>query len=103
MSKKKKRSFWADGLSINETKFSVLVVMTVIGFGYSIYSHAATGDITNNLLDLVKFLVISIVGINCANYVTEAFRSKRETKGNPPYNDVAGEDNELYQDPNQKY
>lgn len=87
MSKKKKKSFWADGLSINETRFSVLVLMAVVGFGYALYAHYDTGDITANLLDLVQVLIYSIVGVNVANAVTNAFRSKREVSNDSTYNE----------------
>lgn len=93
MSKKKRRhNFWSDGLSIDETRFSVIVVMALVGFGYALFSHYRTGDITDNLLDLVELLVLSIAGINVAGYVADAFRSKRESRKQTDYNDVAREE-----------
>ncbi|MCZ4246928.1 hypothetical protein BXO87_02150 [Bacillus sp. GZB] len=86
MKKDSKGSYWKDGLSVNETRFSVLVVMALAGFGYALYSHFDTGDITANLLDLVKVLIFSIVGMNVADFVTEPFRSKREDNKSPTYN-----------------
>lgn len=99
--KKKKTSFWADGLSIKETKFSTLMFMAVVGFGYALYSHATTGDITANLLDLFKFLVLSVVGVNGVAAVSDVLQSKREDTVDPTYNDVAGEQDPYNQD--QKY
>lgn len=93
MSKKRRRhSFWSDGLSIDETRFSVIVVMALVGFGYALFSHYRTGDITDNLLDLVKLLVLSIAGINVAGYVADTFRNKRESRNHLDYNDVAREE-----------
>lgn len=89
---KKKHSFWSDGLSIDETRFSVIVIMALVGFGYALFSHYRTGDITDNLLDLIELLVLSILGINVAGYVTDAFRNKRESRNHPDYNDVAREE-----------
>lgn len=89
---KKKRSFWSDGLSIDETRFSVIVVMALVGFSYALFSHYRTGDITDNLLDLVELLVLSIAGINVAGYVADTFRSKRESRKQTDYNDVAREE-----------
>lgn len=78
MNKRKRRhNFWSDGLSVDETRFSVIVVMALVGFVYALFSHYRTGDITDNLLDLVKLLVLSIAGINVAGYVADALRSKR--------------------------
>lgn len=97
---KKKGGFWEDGLSIKETRFSTLIVLTIIGFIYSLVSHYTTGDITNNLLELVKILILSVVGVNVANFAKEGFQSKRYNKETPNYNEGAG--NEYY-DPEQKY
>ena len=101
MKKKEKRNFWSDGLSINETRFSVLVVMTLSGFGYALFSHYSKGDITENLLELVRVLILSIVGVNVANSVSDSFRTKRDDNTQHTYNDSAGRD-EDYFDPSQK-
>ncbi|MGG3801258.1 hypothetical protein [Metabacillus fastidiosus] len=95
--KRKKNSFWSDGLSIDETRFSALVLMGVISLGYTLYAHYKTGDITHNLLDLVKVLIFSIVGINVANYITDTIHSRRGNKQSTDYNEV--EEN-VYKDNN---
>lgn len=91
-SKKSRTSFWKDGLSINEARFSVLVLMALVGFGYALFSHYRTGDITDNLLDLLNVLIFSIVGINVTNHVTGVFRDKREDTTSPNYNEGANQD-----------
>lgn len=102
MKKVKKGSYWKDGLSVDETRFSVLVVMALAGFGYALYSHSNNGDITANLLDLVKVLIFSIVGMNVANFVAEPFRSKREEGKNPTYNVTADQDEDNFDPENNK-
>ena len=89
--RKKRKSFWADGLSIDETKFSTLMVMSVTGFTYALYSHFTTGDITDNLLDLFKFLVISVVGVNGVGVVADALQRKREPSEDTTYNEEVDE------------
>lgn len=78
MEKKKSSSFWSDGLSINEARFSVLVLMSVCCFFYALYAHYSTGAISPDLLTLLNTLIASIVGINVTNTVTGYLRDKRE-------------------------
>lgn len=92
--KKKKNSFWADGFSIKETRFSMILAMTVVGFLYALFSHYETGDITGNLLDLVKFLLISVVGVNSVTAVSDVLQRRRENSGPDSYNDGVDEDND---------
>lgn len=87
----KKKGYWKDGLSVDETRFSVLVLMVLAGFGYALFSHYLTGDISDNLLSLVQTLIAGIVGVNVANLVTETLRGGRENKEQPPYNEDATE------------
>lgn len=96
---KKKRGFWADGFSISETKFSTLMVMTVVGFIYTLYSHAMTGEITGNLLDLVKYLVISVVGVNGVAAVSDVLQGKRDDVNDTAYNGGVEVDEEQESDP----
>ncbi|MBU8576390.1 hypothetical protein ACQKEX_14845 [Bacillus pumilus] len=78
--KSKNKSFWIDGLSIDEARFSALVAMTLLGFVYALFSHFFTGDITENLLNLIQTLILSIVGVNVSGHVTAAIHNKREDK-----------------------
>lgn len=78
--KSKSKSFWIDGLSIDEARFSALVAMTILGFVYALFSHLFTGDITENLLNLIQTLILSIVGVNVSGHVTAAIHTKREDK-----------------------
>lgn len=90
--KKKKSSFWADGFSIKETRFSMVLAMTVVGFIYALFSHYNTGDITGNLLDLVKFLLISVVGVNGVTAVSDVLQRRRENNDSDTYNDAVEDD-----------
>jgi hypothetical protein len=101
MRKKRWKSYWSDGLSIDETRFSVIVVLTVIGFIYTLYAHYKTGDITMNLLTLIQTLIYGIIGINGMKFISDTVVRKREEESNrPDYNDSAG--GEQYPDSNNK-
>lgn len=75
---------------MDETRVSAIIIMAFIGFGYSLFSHYNTGDITGNLLDLVKVLVYGIVGVNGVKYVSDAFQGRREENNNNHYNSGDG-------------
>ena len=64
--KDKIKHFWSNGLSVDETKFSVFIILLIIGFGYGLYDHYTNGDIALNLLELIKILIFSIAGLNIA-------------------------------------
>jgi len=66
-------NFWKDGLSVDETRFSVLLCLLIIGFGYALYAYHTHGDFSNNLLELLKFLIFAVAGINAVNSVSKVF------------------------------
>lgn len=68
-----KKSFWKDGLTVSETKFSLLALLLVIGFVYGIVDHFINGDIAINLLDLINGLLLAFVGVNAVDRVSSAF------------------------------
>lgn len=76
--KKKSESFWRDGLTIDETRFSVFIILLVVGFAYSLYDHYLNGDIAFNLLELVKILIYAVAGINIAAKVSESLSKQRQ-------------------------
>lgn len=85
-------NFWKDGLSINETRISALIVGFIISLTYAIYAYHANGDISNNLLEVIKILVISIASINFAGKLSEGLANiKNNTKDvNQISNEVKG-------------
>lgn len=40
----KKKSFIKDGLSINETRISVLIILTIITVSFALFMYAKNGD-----------------------------------------------------------
>jgi hypothetical protein len=57
-------NFWKDGLSIDESKISSLILMMLVCFGYAIYQCITLGDPTPGVIDLLKTLIYSVAGIN---------------------------------------
>lgn len=56
-----------DGLSINETKTSALIICTFVDFGLIVWSVVTKGDFSDNLLFLSQTLIAAIAGVNIAD------------------------------------
>ena len=69
-------SYWKDGLSIKESKVSVLIVAFIIGFIFTLAMYYKNGEITNNLKHLIETLIISIAGVNIADHVSQFFNKR---------------------------
>lgn len=65
-----------DGLSINEAKVSVLIILSVITFLYAFVLYALNGDITDNLTSIIQTLILIIGGVNITNAVTNILKRK---------------------------
>lgn len=59
-----------DGLSINETKTSALIICTFVDFGLIVWGVVAKGDFSDNLLFLSQTLIAAIAGVNIADKLT---------------------------------
>lgn len=68
-----------DGLSINEAKVSILIILCVLTFLFALVMYAIKGDISTNLTDLLEVLVFVIGGVNIGNSIMTVF-SKRGVK-----------------------
>lgn len=64
---KNKMNFWQDGMSIDESKISILVVcfICVLTFGLSMYFFR--GDISENLTSIITAFIYAIAGVNITN------------------------------------
>lgn len=58
------KSFWRDGLSVDETKFSSIMLLLFIFSGIGIYMIYQVGDMPTNLTNFLYVLVGGITGIN---------------------------------------
>lgn len=68
-----------DGLSIDEAKVSVLIILCILTFLFALIMYVIDGDISNNLTDLLEILVFVIGGVNISNSIMTVF-SKRGAK-----------------------
>ncbi len=58
-----------DGLSIDEARFSVMIVLLVGFSGVACYSYLTRGDITSNMVQVLFILVSGITTVNIAQKV----------------------------------
>lgn len=65
-----------DGLSIDEAKVSVLIILCILTFLFALVMYAVKGDISTNLTDVLEVLVCVIGGVNIGNSIMTIF-SKR--------------------------
>lgn len=66
-----------DGLSIDEAKVSVLIIVCALAFLYAFVMYAINGDISDNLTLIIQTLVCTIGGVNITGAVA-AVISKRK-------------------------
>ena len=83
----KKENFWANGFSIDETRFSMLALLSVVGFFYALVSDFR-GGIDDNLLSLVDSVLLAFVGVNAVSGVSTVLSSRNSDKDKDiPYNE----------------
>jgi hypothetical protein len=75
-----KNSFWKDGLSIKETRFSIVGLLLVISCVYSLVYVALNKRLPAELLDLVKSLLLAFVGVNTVDRVSSAYESHNQSE-----------------------
>lgn len=87
---KKRKGFWTDGLSVDETRFSTLAFLTIVGFAYALIADYR-GDLGDNLLSLVQAALMAFVGVNVADKVGNVMASKKRDKDDmDSYNEEEG-------------
>lgn len=73
---RKSESYWKDGLSIDETKFSVLVLAFIVGYIVLMYLCIKNND-TNTVERIIIFITSAITGLN----ITKAVTDRKNPKG----------------------
>ena len=62
------KNFWDNGISVEEGKFSMLVLLLVMAFAYVIFVDVKSGFMfTSNVFNVIKWLIAGIAGINGVN------------------------------------
>jgi hypothetical protein len=75
-----KKSFWSDGISVDEERVSVIVVAFIVTLGVVLYTYLATHVVNELMLDLIKFEIGSIVGINVTNTISSGISNMLSPK-----------------------
>ena len=65
----KDNTFLKDGLSIDETKVSAMIISFLITIFFALFMYYFHGDITINLLNLLSYLIFGITGVNVIDKV----------------------------------
>lgn len=78
-------NFLKDGLSVDETKASVLVLSFVATLGFTFYQLVAFGEISDNLLTLLGYEIMAVTGVNVADKIMG--KSKITPVNNEVYDD----------------
>lgn len=65
-------NFWKDGISINESKISILILMFVLTSLFCGYVYIQSGDISNNLTSVLLAQIASIAGVNSINAIASS-------------------------------
>lgn len=79
--KTKSDNYWSNGFSIDETRFSMLALLSIIGFVYALVSDYREG-IDDNLLSLIDSVLLAFVGVNAVSGVSNVLSSMNSDKGN---------------------
>lgn len=75
---KKKGSFLKDGLSIDETRFSLIAFLLVTGSGFAFYQVVRDKDIADNLLTFLGYLIAAIAGVNITESITKGINKNKK-------------------------
>ncbi|WP_444314127.1 hypothetical protein [Megamonas funiformis] len=68
-----------DGISIEETKVSALIILCVLTFLFAFVMYVLDKDITDNLTSIIQTLILVIGGVNLSNSIASVF-TKRSNK-----------------------
>ncbi|WP_422661710.1 hypothetical protein ACK8P5_26675 (plasmid) [Paenibacillus sp. EC2-1] len=67
--RKKTNNYWSNGLSVDESRISTLIILSLAFSILAIYMTVRVGDIPANLVSVIIGLVTAIAGINIAERV----------------------------------
>ncbi len=78
--RKRKKSFWSDGLSIDETKMSSLIICLLAGMIYAGTAYLIKGDVSANLADIIIALIYSVASINVAGSLDNLITNRSQIR-----------------------
>ncbi len=64
------KNFWKNGLSVDESRVSILMIFLILFLSTILYSYVDKGVVNNELLEVAKTLIYAVAGINGISYFT---------------------------------
>ena len=78
-----KKWFWQNGLSIDETKLSALILCLIGCLIFGGINYSTIGDISTNLTTIITALIYSIAGVNITNSIVNRVSTTRASEAHP--------------------
>ena len=75
--------FWQNGLSIDETKLSALILCLIGCLIFGGINYSSIGDISTNLTTIITALIYSIAGVNITNSIVNRVSTTRTSEAHP--------------------
>jgi hypothetical protein len=67
MAIKMNRSFWKDGLSLDESRVSILMIFLIIFLMVILYIRFTEGRVDSQIIEITQTLILSVAGVNAIN------------------------------------
>lgn len=81
-------NWWKDGISIDEYKFSALIIGFILSLGFAVYFTYTYGDSPSNYTNIVLTLIWAIAGVNGIKSVSEIIsKVKENSKSDDSFSD----------------
>lgn len=61
------KTFFSDGLSVDEAKVSILILLLIITTLFSLAMYFTNGLIGDNLANIIGWFIFAVSGVNIAN------------------------------------
>lgn len=75
--------FWQNGLSIDETKLSALILCLIGCLIFGGINYSSIGDISTNLTTIITALIYSIAGVNITNSIVNRVSTTSASEAHP--------------------
>jgi len=65
-----RKSFWKNGISIDESRVSVLMVLLIIFSVSTLYMYFSGQEVDLYIVEITKVLIVSVAGVNAVNLIS---------------------------------
>lgn len=79
MNNNDRKHFWHDGLSIDETRVSALVICLFFAFIWGFISHFKFKVVDLSIVNIINTLILAITGVNVVNSLNIGKLSSNKT------------------------